>query len=549
MAGLLETAARNRAALLRRDRAAGADLLRAYALVRRRLQADLDALTARIAQARAAGETVDRAWLAREVRYHRLLAQVEAQVGQFARVAEGRILTEQRLAALAGGEQAGALIRAALPDGGVGVAFNRLPTQALSELVGVLADGSPLSSLLGQLGPQAGRAVRAALIEGVGTGLGPRQIAREVVKATNLSAVRALRIARNETLRAFRSASQETYKANGDILSGWVWWAALSKRTCPVCYAMHGTFHKLDEQFASHVACRCTQLPQTKGSRLAVTRGAEAFKKLPEEDQRAILGPGKFAAYRRGDLALDDLVAKTRDKDWGPGLRERSLRDVSAPPTQAPPARAKAIPAAPRGMGGARTFERDGDAVDWAKRRWAAPKDADTTKEQIEALRQYQSAGYQGVNPHLRGTRAFPAKRVAEMEREVIGPLDTVLAERPVPEDVIAWRGVNRDAFPEMSERLAGKVFEERGYLSTALGAKMPGAFASKDVVMRIRVPAGTPGYFMPNVATDARMRAERELLIGRGQRFIVHEAKYNGRTGKWNLDVELLGPSEKRVR
>jgi SPP1 gp7 family putative phage head morphogenesis protein len=327
---LLETAARNRAALLRQDRAAGADLLRAYALVRRRLQADLDALTARIAQARAAGETVNRAWLAREVRYHSLLAQVEAQVGQFARVAEGRIRVEQRRAVLAGGEQAGALIRAALPDGGVGVAFNRLPTQALGELVGVLGDGSPLSSLLGQLGPQAGQAVRAALIEGVGIGLGPRQIAREVVKATNLSAVRALRIARNETLRAFRSASQETYKANADVLRGWVWWASISRRTCPVCIAMHGTFHSLDETFASHVACRCVQLPMTRAAPLRVERGADAFRRMKADDQRAILGVGKFLEYSAGRLDLADLVARTRDARWGPGLRERGLRETQA---------------------------------------------------------------------------------------------------------------------------------------------------------------------------------------------------------------------------
>jgi SPP1 gp7 family putative phage head morphogenesis protein len=327
---LLALARQQRAALLRRDRAAGADLLRAYALVRRRLQADLDALIARIAGARAAGETVNRAWLAREVRYHSLLAQVEAQVGQFARIAEGRILTEQRLAALAGGEQAGALIRAALPDGGIGVAFNRLPAQALGELVGVLADGSPLSSLLGQLGPQAGQAVRAALIEGVGTGLGPRQIAREVVKATNLSAVRALRISRTEVLRAYRSASLAIYRANGDILRGWQWLASISRRSCPLCIAMSGTIHRLDEPFSSHPACRCCPTPLLRGVAPPVERGEDAFRRMKADDQRAILGPGKYAAWQSGALELDDLVARTRDAQWGPGLREKSLREVRA---------------------------------------------------------------------------------------------------------------------------------------------------------------------------------------------------------------------------
>jgi SPP1 gp7 family putative phage head morphogenesis protein len=352
VAGLLETAARQRAALLRQDRAAGADLLRAYAQVWARLDGELALLTDAIAGARSAGvalsedrwrriiaprkplvqalsgETFSEAATRVEVRYRLLRAQLLTEMDRYARTAEGVITASQRRAIASGLADAEGLLAAATGTGGVGLAFNRLPVGALQELVGVLADGSPLSALLGELGPQADAALREALVTGLGLGKGPRAIALDMRRSTNVTAVRSLRIARNETLRAFRSASQETFKANRDILSGWVWWAALSKRTCPVCYAMHGTFHKLDEPFASHVACRCTQLPSTKAAPLRVTRGAEAFGKLPEEDQRAILGPGKFVAYQRGDLVLNDLVAKTRDRDWGPGRRERSLREV-----------------------------------------------------------------------------------------------------------------------------------------------------------------------------------------------------------------------------
>jgi hypothetical protein len=67
-----------------------------------------------------------------------------------------------------------------------------------------------------------------------------------------------------------------------------------------------------------------------RGATPPVERGEDAFRRMKADDQRAILGPGKYAAWRSGALGLDDLVARTRDARWGPGLRERGLREVRA---------------------------------------------------------------------------------------------------------------------------------------------------------------------------------------------------------------------------
>jgi SPP1 gp7 family putative phage head morphogenesis protein len=352
--GLLETAARNRAALLRQDRAAGADLLRTYAQVWARLDGELALLTDAIAAAQSAGvalsedrwrrivaprkplmralsgETFNEAAARVEVRYRLLRAQLLAEMDRYARTAEGVITGAQRRAITAGLADAEGLLAAATGTGGVGLTFNRLPVGALQELVGVLADGSPLSALLGELGPQADAALREALVTGLGLGKGPRAIALDLRRSTNVAAVRALRISRTEVLRAYRSASLATYRANGDILRGWQWLASISRRTCPVCIAMNGTIHRLGEPFASHPSCRCCPVPLVRGVTPPVERGEEAFARMSADDRRAVLGVGKAQEYEAGRLELADLAARTRDARWGPGLRERSLAEVRA---------------------------------------------------------------------------------------------------------------------------------------------------------------------------------------------------------------------------
>src|SRR5690606_38014624 len=104
--------------------------------------------------------------------------------------------------------------------------FTRLPSEALTDLVGTLTDGSPLRRLLDELGPDASRAARDTLVNGVILGQGPRQIAREMRQALGGNLVRALRIARTETIRPYRTATLRSYAANSDVVRGWRWVAS-----------------------------------------------------------------------------------------------------------------------------------------------------------------------------------------------------------------------------------------------------------------------------------------------------------------------------------
>ncbi len=68
--------------------------------------------------------------------------------------------------------------------------------------------------------------------------------------------------------------------------------------------------------------------PEVREGELEVLSGSEVFKELPEEDQRRILGPAAFLAYKAGVLELQDLVGRRVSREWGPIRYRRSLREV-----------------------------------------------------------------------------------------------------------------------------------------------------------------------------------------------------------------------------
>jgi hypothetical protein len=213
--------AQARRALLARESTATTALLDAWGLAWDVLARELAALTAEIAAARAAGEDVGLGTLYRSARYQSLMAQLADEVTRYSVSAEQRIAAAQRVAATAGWADAGSFIGA--QGATLAGSFDVLPADALRELVGVLGDGSPLSSLLAQLGPQAAEATRAALVTGVALGQGPRQIAAAVRQATSMVPARAATIARQESLRAYRGASFRRWQAD-DLVVGW-WWS------------------------------------------------------------------------------------------------------------------------------------------------------------------------------------------------------------------------------------------------------------------------------------------------------------------------------------
>lgn len=269
-------------------------------------------------------------------RYGEQLAFVRAAAEAFAEAAEARTAGLQRAAveeALAMGEEIAARL---------GIRWSRPPVEATANLVGTLGDGSPLRRLFDEFGEAAGRAGRDAIEAAVAAGVNPREAASQLAAAlegaspegiaadllgrTGKLRDRALLIARTETLRSHRSAALENYRANADAVDGWEWHSARDSRTCPICWAMDGTVHPLEEPFATHVQCRCAAVPVFEGIERRGT-GEEKFAELDPADQEAILGEARMELYEAG-VPLKAMVKRVFSRDWGPERRLRTVREL-----------------------------------------------------------------------------------------------------------------------------------------------------------------------------------------------------------------------------
>lgn len=234
------------------------------------------------------------------------------------------------------------LLDVALGDRGAPVVWTRLNADAVAHVVAALQDASPLRDLIDELSPWSAKRVREELIRGVALGKNPRETAARVRGALGGSLTRAMTISRTETLRAYRAVTAEGYRRNANVVKGWVWVSALDARTCPVCIALHGTFHSLDETMATHPNCRCSMAPATRTwEELGITGipdtaptielGTDWFDRQDVATRRRILGPSKFAAHERGLFRLGDLVGTRTSRAWGPSVFERSLVSLVGP--------------------------------------------------------------------------------------------------------------------------------------------------------------------------------------------------------------------------
>ncbi|HEY3269445.1 MAG TPA: phage minor head protein [Armatimonadota bacterium] len=321
--------------ILAADQELAADLVKAYTAVYERLKRDF---AAALADVKASPESV----AYRVSRLRALEAQVVERIARYGGSAAESVTRAQaaavELSAEGTAEQLTLALTPAPPSVRIESLFTRLPVRAAESLAGFASDGSPLAALFAEIAPAAGQAVRDRLLSGLALGFGPERLATEMRDELGVPLSRSLRIARTETLRAYRTSAAEYLKENSEYVAGWWWKASGGSRCCPVCWAMDGTFHPLDEPFASHVCCRCTTIPATKSwaemgypgmpdrTWKPKETGEEAFANLDESEQRKILGPGKYDLYRKGSIRLSDLVREGEDGRWGPYRVERSLK-------------------------------------------------------------------------------------------------------------------------------------------------------------------------------------------------------------------------------
>jgi SPP1 gp7 family putative phage head morphogenesis protein len=313
---IVEVMERQREAVLKREADAVRRLIRGYAPIEKLFRKRLARIESMIEEAIARNDEPGYL-LFEQARYKILIDELKAEVERYSVFAEEQTKSFQKRSADLGAKHATEMLRAEVQ---VRRAFTALNTGAIESMVGVLADGSPLNSLFRTFGLSVPDTARDILLGGIGSGDNPRVIAKRLDESIKkLSRDRALRIARNESLRVLTTSQMRTYEANPDVVTGVRIVSALDSRTCPLCWARHGKIMKLGEPFYRHVTCRCALAPVTSFSRKWAT-GEQEFATLSEAEQRKILGPQNYAYWSKGQITFDDLYSLQRDAKWGPKL-------------------------------------------------------------------------------------------------------------------------------------------------------------------------------------------------------------------------------------
>lgn len=328
-----------KARLLRNERQVASEMVRRYLKVWKGIRAEADSLLAAIERLPVDQQTP--AMLLHLERLRALGTQIRAEVGSYGQWAQAQIERQQAWAVSRGLEDAQALMRQAMVDTagqtiGASYQFHGLNAGAVARMVATLQDESPLLRLLNGLGVRASANVQDALVNGVARGWNAAKTAAAIRDASGETLTRSLRIARTETMRAYREATRDTFTANKDVVTKWEWHSARSFRTCAACWSMDGRQFPIDQPMQEHVQGRCFQLPVIDRTRLGLPPGsspkredaAAAFGNLKPEHQRAILGATKFDAWSRGDLALRDIAGIKADPTWGPSVYIRTLSEL-----------------------------------------------------------------------------------------------------------------------------------------------------------------------------------------------------------------------------
>lgn len=291
------------------------------------LKDEMTLLAIQINEEKLKGSVITEQLMRRMSRYQKLDSQMKSQILEFVKdTAISDIEAEQLQFGLMGIQSASEAIKI---TGALGVAFDRLPVDAVETYVGMLGDGTPLYRLLKEAYPQSLDGVIKALLEGTAKGLNPNQVAYQMSKAMGMGLERITLIARTEQLRVNRLVSAQQYRQSG--LEGVMKRVATKDgNVCMACLALDGEVIPLDEELDDHPRGRCTAVFQIKSSPLIQwEKGGDWFLRQDEDFQRSMMGNTKFEMWQDGQFELKDIAKKDFNETWGSSPREATIKELA----------------------------------------------------------------------------------------------------------------------------------------------------------------------------------------------------------------------------
>lgn len=286
------------------------------------------------------------------------------------------------------------------------------------------------------------------------------------------------------------------------------------------------------EKAAEKAAAQAAADARTAADAQAKTKAVEEKQKFEKtEAERLAAEHAAAVASAKAAMAKSRALARAEKKRKAEAAEAARL---------AAEAEAKNPATRSLGMQAGLRHRTNAEGLEWAQR--DLPMPADLTKEERSGLRSYTGETYQLINNGLRGDLPR-TKRDKERYETIVARCDSAFAKASTPEAMVVHRQVAEDFakfiganidLPETMADLVGKDFVEKGYVSTSVGQSSPFPGA---IHFMMRVPQG---YKAMNVMPISQMdTSEREVLINRGSRYIVHAAYKVGY--KWHIEAELV--------
>lgn len=150
----------------------------------------------------------------------------------------------------------------------------------------------------------------------------------------------------------------------------------------------------------------------------------------------------------------------------------------------------------------------------------------------------HEASYYVNINNTLRGKDSFTDGNQMRYIR-----LHNALGRAEVPCDIIAYRGLSRDAYNSMLENsilAGGDGLRDNGFMSCSLACENLFNNTS-DVILQLTIPEGTRGAYIGNVGND--FESECELLLDCGSSVFVtntYEAPRSSITG-YTGDTDII--------
>lgn len=303
------------------------EMARRWLAVEQALQGSMDALAQDIERRTLAGEVISRNKLWRMERYKVLLGQARQELAKYGDYAAPLIARQQRTYLQMGVQDAIEALEASYADAGIVGTFGRMPVAAVEDMIGRASDGSPLRKLLEESYPDAVEGLTQAIIDNIAQGKNPRVLAQLMADGFGVGLQRALVIARDQQMRAYRSANDAEYEASG-VVVGKRRLAAKDGRTCLACLAADG--EEIHGMMYDHPQGRCVAVPMVKGlPPVEWQSGREWFESLSKERQQEIMGDKRWSAWQANKFTFDDLKRVTHNETWGQGLRVPSVKELA----------------------------------------------------------------------------------------------------------------------------------------------------------------------------------------------------------------------------